>query len=36
VRHQDVIAWKAQVDADRGKALDALVEQGQALGMGYE
>jgi excisionase family DNA binding protein len=36
VRHQDVIAWKEQVDADRGKALDALVEQGQALGMGYE
>jgi excisionase family DNA binding protein len=36
VRHQDVIAWKEQVDAERGKALDALVEQGQALRMGYE
>lgn len=36
VRYQDVIAYKEQIDADREKALDALSEQAQELGMGYE
>lgn len=36
VRYQDVMAYKAQIDAERCKALDALTEQAQELGMGYE
>ena len=36
VRYQDVIAYKNRIDEERGKALDALAEQGQALNMGYE
>lgn len=36
VRHQDVIAYKAQLDAVRSQDLDALTEQAQALQLGYE
>lgn len=36
VRYQDVIAYKKRIDAERNKALDELVEQGQALKMGYD
>lgn len=35
VRYQDVVAYKERIDTERGKALDALAEQGQALKMGY-
>lgn len=36
VRYQDVIAYKERTDAERNKALAALIEQAQALKMGYE
>lgn len=36
VRYRDVIDYKTRIDSERAKALDALAEQAQALGMGYE
>ena len=35
VRHQDVIAYKKRIDAERRKVLDELAAQAQELGMGY-
>jgi excisionase family DNA binding protein len=36
VRMDDVMAYKGRIDADREKALDALVVQAQENGMGYD
>ncbi|WP_322995551.1 helix-turn-helix domain-containing protein [Castellaniella sp.] len=36
VRYQDVMTYKEHMDASQHKALDALAEQAQALGMGYK
>lgn len=36
VRHQDVVAYKERIDAERHQAPDALAEQAQELKMEYE
>lgn len=36
VRYRDVLKYKERIDGEREKALDALAEQAQQLGMGYE
>ena len=36
VRYQDLIAYKERIDAERSRTLNALTEQAQELGMGYE
>lgn len=35
VRYQDIVDYKAHIDADRRKVLDELVAQAQELDMGY-
>lgn len=36
LRYQDVMAYKARIDAERNKVLDELANQAQELKMGYE
>lgn len=36
VRYHDVMTYKIQIDEARRKALDALTQQAEDLGMGYE
>jgi excisionase family DNA binding protein len=36
IRHADVVAYKDRIDRDREAALDALADDAQREGMGYD